>query len=626
MKPGYALILFFAATCAVIAAEKETPPPAAPLIPGLLDTLKKEHPRLLISAQGFATLKDEIAGSERLKQWFDKLHGQAEKMLAEKPSIYELPDGVRLLMVSRRVLERVTLLALIYRLDGDRRFADRAWSELEAAANFQDWHPVHFLDTAEMTCAFAIGYDWLYDVWTPEQRTTLRHAMVEKGLKPALGVYRRADWWAVANMNWNQVCNGGIGLGALALAEDEPALAGEILNDAIKSLPLAMREFGPDGAWSEGPGYWQYATDYNVRFLAALDSALGTDFGLSKIPGFDHAGAFPIYFTGTTGEMFNYADVHPGKFGGAPQLFWLAQKFDQPSFAAFQMKYADADPKALDLVWGAAWEARKPQMGTYPLDRYFRNAEIVTMRGAWDDPQAVFIGFKAGPISASHGHLDLGSFVLDALGKRWAVDPGSDDYNLPAYFGKQRWTYYRLRAEAHNTLVINPGAGPDQNPNAKTRITRFESKPQRAFAIADLSEAYAPAADKVERGILFSNRRDVLVQDEISAPAPADVRWFFHTPASIEVNADGTSATLRQGKETMFVTLLSKEPAARFEVQKSEPLPTSPHPEKQASNDGVQTLTLHFTGVRQLQIVVLFSPDPAVKNSAEQKIKPLAEW
>ena len=92
-------------------------------------------------------------------------------------------------------MQRVYTLALLYRLDGEQRYAERAWQELAAAASFPDWNPRHFLDTAEMTHAFAIGYDWLYDVWTPEQRATLRQAMVEKGLKPALKLYRAHSSW-----------------------------------------------------------------------------------------------------------------------------------------------------------------------------------------------------------------------------------------------------------------------------------------------------------------------------------------------------------------------------------------------------------------------------------------------
>ena len=48
-------------------------------------------------------------------------------------------------------------LALAYRLSRDRRFADKAETELIHVCNFSDWDPVHYLDVAEMTTAVAIG-------------------------------------------------------------------------------------------------------------------------------------------------------------------------------------------------------------------------------------------------------------------------------------------------------------------------------------------------------------------------------------------------------------------------------------------------------------------------------------
>src|SRR6185369_15727008 len=114
-------------------------------------------------------------------------------------------------------LNRIYTLALLYRLEGNQQYAERAWQELRAAADFKDWNPRHFLDTAEMTHAFAVGYDWLYEVWTPEQRASLRNAIVDKGLEPALRCYRgTASYPEFPTMrhNWNQVCNGGIGMGA----------------------------------------------------------------------------------------------------------------------------------------------------------------------------------------------------------------------------------------------------------------------------------------------------------------------------------------------------------------------------------------------------------------------------
>ena len=88
-----------------------------------------------------------------------------------------------------------------------------------------------------------------------------------------------------------------------------------------------------------------------------------------------------------------------------------------------------------------------------------------------------FVGFKGGDNKVNHSHLDLGTFVLDALGQAWALDLGSDDYNLPGYFGKQRWNYYRLRTEGHNTLTIE---GENQNPEARAHLLAFHSDPERA--------------------------------------------------------------------------------------------------------------------------------------------------
>jgi hypothetical protein len=477
-----------------------------------------------------------------------------------------------------------------------------------------------------MTHAFAIGYDWLYDVWNEEQRALLRRAMVEKGLEPALQSYRgqaRFGWWVRAYHNWNQVCNGGIGIGALALAEAMPDLAREILHHALTSLTRPMSRFAPDGAWAEGPGYWNYATSYNVLFLAALQTALGTDFGFSTWEGFAETGLFPIHMTGPTGLTFNFADAHAGTIR-APQMFWLARRFNRPLYAWYERQHARPHP--LDLILFDA-RGQGPAPSGEPLDKYFRRVEVVTLRSAWEDPKALFVGLKAGDNKANHSHLDLGTFVLDALGHRWALDLGSDNYNLPGYFGRQRWTYYRLRAEGHNTLVIHPDQGPDQNPRAEARIVRFESQPQRAFAVADLTPAYAAHAQRVWRGVALLDRRRVLVQDEVSTKEPTDVWWFLHTRAAIELEKGGRRAVLREEGERLEARLLAPR-GARFSVMEAEPLPTSPHPERQGENRGVRKLAIHLSNVDTARIAVLLTPFWQGKVPSEDALTmvPLEEW
>jgi hypothetical protein len=397
-----------------------------------------------------------------------------------------------------------------------------------------------------------------------------------------------------------------------------------------------MHEFRDGGGWGEGPGYWRYATEYNVYLLAALDTALAHDFGLSQMPGFRETGDFPLYFTGPTGQTFNYADAHSG-WHGAPQLFWLATKFEQPGWAAAQRAWAGEAPSALDLLWGARWLARSAAAPELPLDRHFAGIDVAFLRGAWEDPRATFVGFKGGDNRVNHGHLDLGTLVLDALGERWLVDLGPDNYNLPGYFGSRRWDYYRCRAEGHNTLVLLPPSGtehaasgegpsgPDQDPAAQAKLIAFDSRPARASAVADLSAAYAQRAERVLRGVALVDRRHVLLQDEITSAGGCDVWWFAHTGAKIALDSDGRAATLEQNGQKLRAIVLSP-PEAKLQVLPAAPLPTSPRPERQADETRgrhpVTKLALHLANQRATRIAVLFSPD----REARVAVEPLAQW
>jgi hypothetical protein len=617
-----------AATMAVIIAAttaEGAPKVNVPEADTILSTLKTEHPRLLVSREGFQRLRQRVQTDSQLKAWYEALQREAEKTLAAPPSKYEIPDGKRLLATSRRVLGRVSALALLYRLDERPEYLERAWTELEAAAAFKDWNPSHFLDTAEMTAAFALGYDWLYAELGDARRQTLRTAMLEMGLKPGLASYRGEQpygWWKGARHNWNQVCNGGLIMGALALGDEPPAECREIVKSGLESLKLSMSEFAPDGAWPEGPGYWGYATDYNVMLLASLESALGTDFGFSGYEGFSETGTFPTYISGPFGRSFNFADAGEGTVR-APQLFWLATKFGRPLYAWYQQQVARPEP--LDLVWFPE-AASAVDINAFPLDRYFRGTEVVSMRSAWGDKSAVFVGFKAGSNSANHSNLDLGSFVLDALGQRWIVDLGADNYNLPGYFGGQRWTYYRMRAESHNTLVLNPGTEADQGPKAVAKIVRFESKPERAFAIADLTPAYKTHATSVRRGVALLDRGAVLIQDEVQTEKPTEVWSFLHTLAAVELSDDGRTATLVLMDAKLKAELLSP-PGAAFEVLDARPLPTSPDPKGQKDNKGIRKLAVHVSGATELRLAVLLTPadgKPRAVSAAE--LRPLQDW
>jgi hypothetical protein len=484
-----------------------------------------------------------------------------------------------------------------------------------------------------MAHAVGVAYDWCWDAFAPDQREAMRKAMISLALEPARQIHRDSatrGGWPKARHNWNQVCNGGITLGALAIAEDAPELAGELIAAAAVSVQIPMAEFAPDGAWSEGPAYWNYAAIYNVAMLAGLTTALGTDFGLSGLPGFAETGFFPLHITGPLGRTFNFADGRDSLLR-APHMHWLANRFQRPQFARYQRDAASPHP--LDILWYNAELAQRPTPPE-PLDRHFRGADLVTLRSAWPTntvrpgavDSAIFVGFKGGDNKANHSHLDLGSFVLDALGVRWASDAGAEDYNVPGYFGAQRWNYYKTRAESHNTLVLGPDAQPDQDPKAAAPILRFVSRPEDAFAIADLSAAYASHARRVHRGItLQANRSRVLVQDEIEADKPTEVLWFLQTFANVELH--GRQATLTFGKSKLWAAILSPA-GAEFDMMPTQPLPTSPQADNRSLVGG-RKLVVRLPATPKTRLSVVFVPLPGetrAPDPASITLKPLSDW
>ncbi len=296
-----------------------------------LKTLRTEHPRLILLDRDIEHIRTLVQQVPLAHKIHADLVKEADRLMTTPPVEYKLV-GPRLLAQSRHCLDRIYTLALLYRLEKKPQYLERAVRELRAAADFKDWNPSHFLDTAEMTHAFAIGYDWLYPALSDEERTWIRTALIEKGLNPGLAAYETQAPWVTSHMNWNQVCNGGIAIGALAVADEEPEKSRVLVRNALESLPHALAAYGPDGGWAEGPGYWHYGTSYAAYFLAALESALGTDFGMSAARGFDHAGRFRIYCSGPSGKTFNYADAHD-RVEAAPEMFWLARRFMETVYA-----------------------------------------------------------------------------------------------------------------------------------------------------------------------------------------------------------------------------------------------------------------------------------------------------
>ncbi len=589
----------------------------------VLATLRPGHPRLVALEADIQQIRATITTDPVAALYYDRLRSLGARMLPTPPVQRSLDRSGSYLEVSRTVLERVYTLGLLYRLDGDKKWADRAVAEMLSAARFPDWDPSHFLSTAEMSHALAIGYDWLYDVLRPADREEIRQAIVNKGLLEAQKDYLMKRWWTTSASNWNLVCNGGVAIAALAVADTDAGVSRQMLARALASMPSGLDAYASDGGYPEGPGYWSYAAQYVTGTLASLESALGTDFGLGSLPGLSETGQYRVNVTGPSGVVFNYSDsgINESWIGDEPGLFWLSRRYNQPLLAwaarqAAAQSLGTGDFKssrALDLLWYQPG-GELNDLASRPLDTFYRDKHVAMLRSSWIDKEALFVGFKGGDNKAGHSKLQLGSFVLDALGQRWAVDLGSDNYDLPGYFEDLRWTYYRLRTEGNNTLTLD---GQNQDPAALAQFLAVASTPSAGFAVADLTAAYSTSGGKrVRRGIaLVDNRSRVIVQDEIEAARPVAIMWAMHTKAEVQIQ--GGVATLTQGSTTMEMRLLSPV-EAKFEVQAVTIAPP------QAAAPGVRKLVIRLPEkTAAATIIIVFTPDG---GKPPPSVAPLDEW
>ncbi len=614
-------VALLSALC-ITAASATAAPPTAETV---LATLVKTHPRLILTDGRLAELKALARTDTTLARYVQDVIKQADRDLRRGMLVHKLV-GPRLLTTSRECLRRVCTLGVAWRWTGKRVYADKIRDNLLAVCAFKDWNPSHFLDTAEMSHAVGLGYDWIRDTLSKAETRRIVDGLITNGLTPGVDSYtgKRRGWWAGSAFNWNQVCNCGLTIGALAIADTHPKYARVIVPAAVKSLPKALATYAPDGAWGEGPGYWSYATRYTACGLTAMRTALGTDFGLSKAKGLDRAGRFPILSTGPTGLMLNYADSgERARRRNLPPLLFLARTYDDPFLAWSEHRVLErraADP------WHVIWYTPRPAgdllKGT-PLDVHFRGIVATALfRSAWDDPNALFVGVKAGYNRVNHGHLDLGNFELDALGVRWARDLGSDNYNLPGYWSasrnsSRRWTYYRMNSHSHNVCTID---GKSQNVAGVAKFLAVRTGGDSPRAVLDLTSAYAPASSRTSRGVaMLPGRRAVLVQDEFILTKPATITWGMTTDAAI--TTQGNEATLSLEGKQLRAKILSPA-GATFTSASAEQKPP------QRTNKGVRRLLARVKASKgPVRIAVVLIPAASGrKENPSVAITPLSGW
>ncbi|MBO5370615.1 MAG: discoidin domain-containing protein [Clostridia bacterium] len=586
---------------------------------------EKQHPRLFATADQIADLRENIKTNPVMAKWARVNLSGADALINREPVEYNIPDGLRLFLACLEVRERLYSYAVAYMISGDRKYADGAWKEVENACNWKDWNTgKHYLDSGKIGPGMALAYDVFYHEFTEEQKAFMRQKVRQHWLDYTAGAYTGTN--AHKNMlvngsNWGSVCNGAVLMWSLATMDEEPAdseyteLVKFLGSNALKGLEYPISELYPSGAWAEGFGYFNYIMEYNGWSALSLTNSCGTDYGIVSYPGMLETCNYAIYSQTPGHGYFNFSDgAGIGEAIATPPEVFLFAKLSgnqeiNDLWYNFRFNMLGDGQKTLDILFYTPGQTTDSNMD-FALDYKFGGINLVAMKNSWTDVSGAQVGTLGGSIMA-HEHFHAGHFWFEALGERWSVDLGKDDYNIAGgYYGTAGLDIYRRRAEGHNCLVINPDATPGQKVGGYAYVEKQESKPKAAYAIYNLDENYSENATTAKRGFYFGDDRNTLtVQDEFKLKkGNSDIYWFMHTKAKIEVAPDGKSATLTQNGQTLRIEFASNLKEWHIEAREALPLDTTPIREGQGKNTGIIKVTLVGKGSGDCYITAKLIP------------------
>ncbi|MFH1500209.1 MAG: heparinase II/III family protein [Verrucomicrobiota bacterium] len=303
---------------------------------------------------------------------------------------------------------------------------------------------------------------------TSRVRTRLRRDVFEAYLD-------RDFFWLENTNNWNAVCHQGI-LGAALAVEDDAGLIARLCLKLRTALPRFLDGFGPDGACSEGPSYW----DFGFGWFAGLNQQVETRTGgrLSLFEGNPTVPLMAGYAPAMSledGGLVNFSDCAAGAALRPHILQYLGERLELPACrhqARVQLRARLSDgvnPLVAErtdfFFWGRCLLAA-PEIiaadgagdleggGTTAPDAFYSSLGLWVVRGRDAAGHLWELAAKGGHNDEHHNHNDVGSFILSIDGVPLITEIGRPEY-VRDYFWGDRYAFLAARSLGHSLPLVN---------------------------------------------------------------------------------------------------------------------------------------------------------------------------
>ena len=525
------------------------------------------HPRLLLSANGIAALKNRIATAPWAKASWAELKARVDREL-RKPVVlpprggnwshnYVCPvhgarlklgkqigpwqwqhicpvgdhvllgnpakatldfDGNAIAGIHADYAQEVIDDGLVYQVTGDARYAAHAREILLAYADRYLAYPIHDNQGrpggrgGRVASQSLTEASWLISiaqgadlVWDTLSDAD-RATITDKMLRPALTEIIIPQKYGIHNIQCRE--NSAIGL------------VGFLLNDSkLISLAIDDPQYGfraqmargvlPGGFWLEGStGYHFFAMEGLWPLMEAARNC-GIDlYG----PQFKSMFDGPISLAMPNLSLPNFNDSGISPLESHADIYELAvARFHDLAYGAL---ISEGRSSRMAMLFGST-NARDGEIHLPTASRNLTGPGYAILeRGT--DAAATWLALKYGPHGGGHGHPDKNSFILYARGGVVAPDVGTHAYGSPLHAGWDKTTL------AHNTLVVDEQS---QTP-AQGKCLAFGSDKGVDYSVTEAGPIYAGV--RFIRSVAMLNSNVIVFIDQIDANAPHTFDLAYH--------------------------------------------------------------------------------------------------
>jgi len=196
-----------------------------------------------------------------------------------------------------------------------------------------------------------------------------------------------------------------------------------------------------------------------------------------------------------------------------------------------------------DLLYQQNDVAERPFSELYPA-YYASGAGHLFARSSWQE-DATWLGFLVGPLTESHAHRDLGSFMI--FKNEWLAS----DAVIESSSG------LRKEEGAHNLVELTQGGKTvSMQNNMSAKLMALEDNPDFLYAADDVTPMYVDrgGVSLVQRELVFIKPDTFVVFDRVNAKSPIAKTWHLNTP--YKPAAKGNAVSIQGKKSSLGVTVL----------------------------------------------------------------------